>query len=162
MSILFTLKYFLGIDPGRQGGLALIDENKNLLYVEPISLLGKGNDYHKICDMIDHLPEMTMILLELKPGVMEKSASPTTRFGFHCGALFGICIRHNLEIISPKKWKTEFDLTREYKESRDNMKLRSVILAEKIFNRTIKSNEDGLAEALLVAEYGRRHLERKL
>jgi hypothetical protein len=151
------MRYYLGIDPGRKGGIALIDEHKNVIYIEPMPLLGNTYDYDRICTMTDSLPEQTTILLELKPGVMDKSASPNTSFGFHCGALYGICFRQTLAIISPKTWKTEYDLMRDYKESRENMKLRSVQIAEKLFSRQFKSNEDGMAEALLVAEYGRRH-----
>lgn len=151
------LKYYFGIDPGRKGGLALIDENKNLLYIEPMPLLGKGYDYCRIQTMIDNLPAQTTILLELKPGVQERSASPTTSFGFHCGVLYGLCLKANTQIISPKTWKKEFDVARNYKEKRDEMKLRSVQMAEHLFHREFKSTEDGLAEALLLAEYGRRN-----
>jgi len=150
------LHYYLGIDPGRKGGFALIDEHKNLLYVEPMPMLDKGYNYLLIINMIEKLSEQTTILLELKPGVMEHSASPTTSFGFHCGALYGICLKYKLQIVSPKSWKTEFDVTRNYKESRKDMKLRSVQMAEKLFNMKFKTTEDGLAEALLLAEYGRR------
>lgn len=150
------MHYYLGIDPGRKGGFALIDEHKNLLYVEPMPMLEKGYNYLLIINMIEKLPEQTTILLELKPGVMEHSASPTTSFGFHCGALYGICLKFHLQIVSPKSWKTEFDVTRNYKESRKDMKLRSVQMAEKLFNMKFKTTEDGLAEALLLAEYGRR------
>jgi len=150
------MHFYLGIDPGRRGGLALIDEHKNLIYIEPMPLLSDGYNYILIYEMIEKLPDNTTILLELKPGVMDKSASPTTSFGFHCGALYGICINHNTHIISPKTWKTEFEVFRNYKETRPDMKLRSIHAAEKVFNRTFKKNEDGMAEALLIAEYGRR------
>jgi len=151
------MHYYLGIDPGRRGGLALIDEHKNLIYIEPMPLLSNGYNYELLFKMIEKLPENTVIILELKPGVMEKSASPTTSFGFHCGALYGICINHNPVIVSPKTWKNEFDVFRNYKETRHDMKLRSIHEAEKLFKKTFKKNEDGLAEALLLAEYGRRH-----
>ncbi|MFO7659928.1 MAG: hypothetical protein R6V77_03355 [Candidatus Cloacimonadaceae bacterium] len=151
------MQYYLGIDPGRKGGFALIDEYKNLIYIEPMPLLEKGYNYPLMVSMIEKLPDTTNIILELKPGVMEQSASPTTSFGFHCGALYGICLKHRLQIVSPKSWKAEFDVNRNYKESRQDMKLRSVQMAEKLFNLKFKSTEDGLAEALLLAEYGRRH-----
>lgn len=150
------MHYYFGIDPGRRGGLALIDEHKNLIYIEPMPLLNDGYNYELICRMIDNLPEDTTIILELKPGVMEKSASPTTSFGFHCGALYGICIKRNPQIISPKVWKNEFDVFRNYKETRHDMKMRSIHEAEKLFKMTFNKNNDGLAEALLLAEYGRR------
>ncbi len=150
------MHYYLGIDPGRRGGLALIDEHKNLIYIEPMPLLNSGYNYDLIVNMIEKLPETTTIVLELKPGVMEKSASPTTSFGFHCGAIFGICIKYNPQIVSPKTWKNEFDVFRNYKETRHDMKLRSIHEAEKLFKRIFKKNEDGMAEALLLAEYGRR------
>lgn len=149
--------YYLGIDPGRKGGIALIDEHKNLIYKEPMPLLDNGYNYEMICSFIDKLPEDTIIIIELKPGVMNKSASPTTSFGFHCGTLYGICFKHNPVIVSPKLWKKEFSIFRNYKETRQDMKLRSINAAEKIFNITFKKNEDGIAEALLLAEYGRRN-----
>lgn len=151
------MHYFFGIDPGRKGGLALIDEHKNLIYIEPMPSLGNGYNYDLIQSLIEKLPPNTTIIMELKPGVMENSASPTTSFGFHCGALFGLCFKNNPIIISPKVWKTEFNVFRNYKETRENMKLRSIQAAEHVFKLTFKKNQDGLAEALLLAEYGRRH-----
>jgi hypothetical protein len=151
------MQYFLGIDPGRKGGIALIDEHKNLIYFEPMPCLGDGYNYELISSMIDKLPDNTVIILELKPGVMEKSASPTTSFGFHCGTIYGLCYRLNPIIVSPKTWKTEFSVFRNYKETREDMKLRSIHAAEQLFKLTFKKNQDGVAEALLLAEYGRRH-----
>ncbi len=150
-------KYYLGIDPGRKGGLALIDEHRNLILAEPMPLLGKGYDYNQLQCMIERLPENSVIIIELKPGVMEKSASPTTSFGFHCGVIYGICLKYRPIIISPNSWKAEYDLKRDYQETRSNMKLRSVKTAEQIFGIRIKTTEDGIAEALLIAEYGRRN-----
>jgi len=144
------MHYYLGIDPGRKGGLALIDEFKNLQYVEPMPALDKGYNYEKIISLIDDLPDNTTILLELKPGVNEHSASHTTSFGFHCGTLYGICLKKHLVIVSPKMWKHEYDVFRNYKESRHDMKLRSIQAAEKYFNMKFKKNEDGMAEALLI------------
>ncbi len=151
------MDYFLGIDPGRKGGMALIDEHRNLIYVEPMPFLGSGYDYERIAGMISHLPPRTGILLELKPGVMETSASPTSSLTFHCGVLYGLCLGQQTEVVSPKAWKTEFNLTRNYKESRHDMKLRTLKMAEHLFKKSLKTTEDGLAEALLLAEYGRRH-----
>lgn len=150
------MHYYFGIDPGRRGGLALIDEHKNMIYIESMPLLRDGYNYQQIYRMIENLPENTTIILELKPGVMDKSASPTTSFGFHCGALYGICINRKTIIVSPKTWKNEFDVFRNYKETRHDMKQRSIHEAEKLFKMTFNKNNDGLAEALLLAEYGRR------
>ena len=151
------MQYYLGIDPGRKGGLALIDEYKNLIYYEAMPMLKSGYNYERIYEMIDTLPETTKIIMELKQGVMDKSASPTTSFAFHCGVLLGLCYKRKPVIISPKIWKKEFEITREYKEARSDMKLRSIKAAEKQFRINLKKNEDGLAEALLLAEYGRKH-----
>jgi hypothetical protein len=157
LSKLSELKYYFGIDPGRKGGLALLDEHKNLIYSEPMPLLTNGYNYLLIKTKIEKLPPNTTILLELKPGVMEKSASPTTSFGFHCGVLYGLCLNYKTEIVSPRTWKDEFDINRNYNEKRSAMKLRSIHTAEHIFNLKFKATEDGVAEALLLAEYGRRH-----
>lgn len=84
------------------GGFALLDEHRNLIYLEQMPLLAKGYNYKLVYQMIHKLPQKTTILLELKPGVCEKSASPPTSFGFHCGVLYGLCFNNNLIIIAPK------------------------------------------------------------
>jgi hypothetical protein len=151
------MQYYLGIDPGRKGGLALIDEFRNLKYYQLMPYKKTGYDYGQIEELIVNLPEKTTVVIELKPGTMNKSASPTTSFGFHCGVLYGLFFCHHPVIVSPKEWKKEFEVFRHYKESRQDMKLRSIHAAEQIFKLSFKSTQDGPAEALLLAEYGRRH-----
>ena len=76
-------------------------------------------------------------------------------YGFILGALesFGF----SYELVTPKKWKKEFGVTADKNTSIEVCKR---LFPEANLKRTerCKKDHDGMAEALLMAEYARRHM----
>lgn len=144
---------FIGIDPGKNGGIAFIDHE---------------------CDIVDTLPYNEKNLIDLcrvsdsgraicclekvaaRPG---QGVVSMFNFGQNVGYIKGVLesFRIPYQEITPQKWKKEFGLNSD--------KAASVDVCRKLFPdvnllATPKSKKphDGMAEALLMAEYARRKL----
>lgn len=146
---------FVGVDPGRNGGFAAIVGHEILVmawddkeFVKAMAA-SVGNDYNYVTAFVEKVSAMP------KQGVTSmfnfgKSA------GFIEGVLAGLAIPYQL--ITPKTWKKEFGLGSD--------KAESIKVCERLFPnislfRTdkCKKKHDGMAEALLIAEYCRRRTQ---
>ena len=80
-------------------------------------------------------------------------------FGQNFGFIQGVLKAYEIpfELVPPQKWKKEFSVTSD--------KNTSIEVAKRLFpgvnlkaTEKCKKDHDGMAEALLMAEYARRHL----
>jgi hypothetical protein len=141
----------IGIDPGQSGAIAIIanDGSVNLahydksLYID--SLMAAMLDAKVMC-VVEHVGAM--------PG---QGVSSTFKFGVNFGWIQGALdtIGVPYELVRPQKWKKMFSCTSD--------KNTSIAVAKRLFphvslKRTPRcvKDDDGLAEALLMAEYARR------
>lgn len=149
---------YIGIDPGKNGGIAIIDDNfKYCNYVYPFSeetLVDKLNAfiYDDVC----------FCIVEQVHAMPKQGLSSTFNFGRNYGFIQGVLKTYRIpfELVSPQKWKKEFSCTSD--------KNTSIEVCKRLFpNANLKASErckkdhDGMAEALLMAEYGRRHYHDK-
>ena len=151
---------YIGVDPGKNGGIACISDDKNSCEAFPysddvlINYLGfvytQGWQGSVIC-YLEHVHAMP------KQGV-----SSTFKFGVNFGFIQGVLKAYGIpyELVPPQKWKKEFSVTSD--------KNTSIEVAKRLFPQVnlkatarCKKDHDGIAEALLIAEYGRRHYGRK-
>ena len=132
---------FIGIDPGKSGGIALIDTEENIAITAPYSD-----------------KELIDLLKEASPG---RSRQEVVCCLEKVGAMPGQGVVSMFSIpyqeITPQKWKREFGLTSD--------KAKSAEVCRKLFpdvsllaTPRCKKPHDGMAEALLMAEYARRKL----
>lgn len=142
----------IGIDPGKKGALAVIREDGTVdifpynerVYVEQ---LFKASAEKSVC-CLEHVGAM--------PGQGVTSMfSFGANFGFIQGALTAFNIPY--ELVRPQKWKKEFSITSD--------KNTSVEVCKRLFPGVVllptsrcTKESDGMAEALLMAEYARRKL----
>lgn len=150
---------YIGIDPGKDGGFAIIFEQEPRIIVRPWDEK----------DFIDHMTEVSQTIsmngyrastcLEKVAAMPGQGVSSMFTFGKSVGFIEGVL--QTLEIpyqpIVPRKWKAEFSLTKD--------KGKSVEVASKLFPHVdllrsprCRKPSDGMAEALLMAEYARRKL----
>ena len=146
---------YIGVDPGKNGGIAIIDSDGAIAFPFSeerllIELDGIAQEYECIC-YLEHVHAMP------KQGV-----SSTFNFGMNFGFIQGVLKAYEIpyELVTPQKWKKEFSCTSD--------KNTSIEVCKRLFpNVNLKATErcrkdhDGLAEALLIAEYGRRHYNGK-
>lgn len=167
-------KYFLGIDPGKQGALVVIDENSKV--VEMLGMPLVGNEYDKKT-IVGFLKSYDFVHIGLEnPSIIVSVSKSSVASLFKCvgmfeGFLMGLGISHSL--VSPKVWQSEVwqnikkqtKLTSDGKKKTDT-KATSTLAANNLFASTdfkvtnklsvSKNYNDGMIDAALIAEYVRR------
>lgn len=144
--------YFIGIDPGKSGALAVIDDEGDVWNTETFS----ENGYASILSEMSNVGIVKVVLEHV--GAMPGQGSVSMfNFGANFGFIKGLLAANNLpyELVRPQKWKRMFSCTSD--------KNTSVDVAHRLFpnvdlRRTTRCSKphDGIAEALLMAEYCRR------
>lgn len=163
---------YVGIDPGKKGGIAVLDaEHINVRQLVKMPADESPEDLHNLLRaLVDDKDTGVKVVIErpiLKPHFVNKQCSKCKAFIktavlqqgimtslISYGIILGFLLASGIpfEEIESAKWKKAFKL--------DKDKSRSIKLAKQLFPseiQNIKSN-DGLAEALLIAEYGRRNM----
>jgi len=162
-------KIYIGIDPGKQGFIAILhDDDSGFLEELPFKPVPNGSRNET---RIDGRKFRKMIPSIRSTVILEKTQSygvrPHTMFdmGQTRGIIVGIlddCMMPLIE-VTPQQWKKHFGLPQgrepgETKaEARKRAKKASIALAKKMFPRFAKQigENDNKAEALLLARYGK-------
>lgn len=148
---------FVGIDPGLTGGIGIIDTDNNTAVayrytpdklIEVLQTLVNKDNAHFTVEQVHAMP---------KQGV-----SSTFTFGTGYGMILGILRANGIipQDAEPSVWKRKLRVTAD--------KQTSIHRAMKLFPNTsllptprCRVPSDGLAEALLIAEYGRLTYKQK-
>lgn len=148
---------FIGIDPGKSGGIACIDTRNGGFYAMPYS----DKDLLDMCQetIQNGASEHIMCCLEKVGARPGQGVVSMFSFGQSVGYIKGVleAFRIPYQEITPQKWKKEFGLNSD--------KAASAEVCRKLFPEVsllatpkCKKPHDGMAEALLMAEYARRKL----
>lgn len=142
---------YIGIDPGKSGAMAVIDRATTILV--PFS----EEDY---INSLKLLPaQLTRACLEHVSAMPKQGVTSMFNFGQNFGYIMGLLEAFGVsyELVRPQKWKKEFGITGD--------KNSSIEVCKRLFpgvdlRRTdrCRKDDDGMAEALLMAEYARRRL----
>lgn len=144
---------YIGIDPGTSGALAMISESRAAkvipwspeAYRDALAGVSLANEYAIAC-------------LEKVGAMPGQGVTGMFNFGKNYGHIIGLLEANGIpyELVTPKKWQKEFGVTD---------KNSSIEVCKRLFpgvdlRRTerCRKDDDGLAEALLMAEYARRRL----
>lgn len=158
--------YILGIDPGFSGGIALVHITGKLEWAEALPTICKTfGDKNRVELDIKSIAEFFIFLDPIpspKVFIENVTASPQMgvtsafRFGEGFGVLVGILAAYKFEVtrVHPSAWKPAMNLSAKKQDS--------LLMASKLWPKfdhiwKLKKN-DGLAEAALIAEFGRRSL----
>ena len=154
-------RIYIGIDPGKDGALAIIWPNTDAIkgridiipfceeeYAGRLRAVGQfGSTWKSIC------------CLEKVGAMPKQGVTSCFNFGDNFGFIRGLLTAYSIpyELVRPQKWKKEYSLTADKKAS--------ITVCKRLFpdvslRRTdkCKTDHDGMAEALLMAEYARRKL----
>ena len=147
---------FIGIDPGKKGGIAYIDTQDNASITIPYS----DTALIDLCRAASNDWNNEIVCCLEKVGAMPgQGVVSMFNFGQSVGYIKGVLesFRIPYQEITPQKWKREFGLTSD--------KAASAEVCRKLFpdidllaTPRSKKPHDGMAEALLMAEYARRKL----
>lgn len=142
---------YIGIDPGASGGIGIIDTDG---YTEAIpyseeELLKTTSTYPNAKVMVERVHAM--------PG---QGVTSMFNFGKSFGYILGVleAMMISYELVDPIKWKREFSVTAK-KDSSITCCRRLFPTVELRRNQKCRKDHDGMAEALLIAEYARRRMQ---
>lgn len=163
--------YVLGLDPGKQGGIALV--GKKRVYELHMTPLNKSGEYD--------IPAMSALLSEGRMtssntvAVIERQAARPiqgVKAAFNMGYGFGIwetlLLVHGIpfEVVKPQEWQKEM-FKGLSKGEKKNTKSASAQIAQRLFPKTdfkrssrCKNLHDGYTDATCIAVYGRRKIWR--
>ena len=146
---------FIGIDPGKSGGIAYVDTEQGFAGTEPYS----DKALIDLCSQASHGRQEVICCLEKVGAMPGQGVVSMFSFGQSVGYIKGVleAFRIPYQEITPQKWKREFGLTSD--------KAKSAEVCGRLFpdvsllaTPRCKKAHDGMAEALLMAEYARRKL----
>lgn len=152
----------LGVDPGREGALALIGETVKTV---PLKILDGRLDLHWLAAWLRFHPEIKMVGLEEVHAVFGSSAGATFSFGWGLGAIQGVLSTLHLpyRLIPPKVWQKTLGITHEPKTPPKLRKEKNLAVCKKLFpavnllaTERSKVPHMGIVDALLISEYTRR------
>lgn len=108
--------YFIGVDPGFTGGLALLSADGLIARVWPMPTTGKRNhrklDLGYLTGIIRTFPPNSQVGLEWPQGLPGDSPQSMMRFGVQVGQIDALLYAHEFlpEHISPSVWKGRLGL----------------------------------------------------
>jgi crossover junction endodeoxyribonuclease RuvC len=153
----------LGIDPGLTGGVALLrsvvdSEPLAETWATPVIKIDKKNKLN--------VPAMVTIVMDAKPdhcfieqvtAMPKQGVSSTFAFGMGYGIWLGILgtLQIPYTMVHSSRWKPAMGL-------RGQPKSASLLMVSQLFPSVSlpRAKDEGQAEALLIAEYGRRSMAR--
>lgn len=142
---------YMGIDPGKDGALAVIYESGAV--VIPFDERDYVNSIHAL---EGHGARCCLERVGAMPG---QGVTSMFKFGENFGFIRGLLQANGVpyELVTPQKWKKEFGVTRD--------KNSAIAVCRRLFpevsllrTERCKKPHDGMAEALLMAEYARRRM----
>ena len=143
---------YVGIDPGKSGGYAILkDETIETHPWDNVSFV----------EAMKQLDSVSTIACVEKVGAMPgQGVTSMFHFGESAGFIHGVLTALGIpfQLIPPQKWKKEFSLGSD--------KNQSISACQSLFpgvsllpTDRCRKPSDGMAEALLMAEYARRNLQ---
>tara|TARA_Y100000114_G_C11753034_1_gene325417 strand:+ start:800 stop:1309 length:510 start_codon:yes stop_codon:yes gene_type:complete len=158
----------IGIDPGLSGGVAILDMDGAVRSVSltPTISVGKTKRDYDIQEMQRLLSggDVLWAFIESQSARPGQGVSSTFKTGYGYGiwlALITSC-EISLNVVSPRTWTSKM-LSGVPGDGKD----RNILAAKRLFPKTdLRKSErarkphDGIADALLIAEYGRRQIGR--
>lgn len=145
--------FYIGVDPGSKGGLAAIREDGNVCYALPYS----DDNLKMLSEVYNHDSTWIVEQVHAMPG---QGVTSMFNFGRSFGYILGVLEAHEIpyQLVSPQKWQNSLSI-----HSKDE----SVSHAKRLFPKAnlkpterSRKDSDGIADALNLAEYGRRLYKR--
>lgn len=145
----------ISIDVGLNGGIAIFKNIDELVFVSKMPTfnkkVGKKNkrkydiyEFEKIINI--YKPKMAVI--EAQRAFPGQSAQSVFLLGYGYGVIDGILktMCDDVSYAEPRVWKHFYDIKK-------GNKLKSVLMANELYNLDLKKSYDGIAEAILIGRW---------
>ena len=151
---------FVGIDPGRSGGIATMCGNHVVCMKLDTNAVTEAdiasflrNQCHRIVALVEHVGANR----KASEGERAQGASGMFSFGQNYGFIRGVLAAHVIarSFVRPQKWQPEFGLSKREGETPTQKKNRHKAKAQELFPGMTVTLWN--CDALLLANYCRRH-----
>jgi len=154
--------YFAGIDHGKSGGFCILfPDGKAVSYPTPMKKAAGGNKYdtkgmfHLLCMLhkMRSIGGTIRVFIELQQGRPDTSKWSTQIIGEGFGRWLALIelLEISVEVINPSAWKPHYMPPKA-------AKVASVMASNIMYATDLKNSQDGQAEAVLIADYGKRRV----
>lgn len=152
---------WIGVDPGQTGGLALIAANGDLLDVQQMPAIDNEVSGLLLSALLHDWQDMSQdacrVVIEQVHSMPGQGVSSVFKFGKNFGVALGVVQAMGLpmERVTPQAWKKMFVLIG---KDKDASRGKATELFPSMAARWQRKKDNGLSDAVLIAEYGRRTL----
>ena len=148
------VKHYLGVDPGKEGGLCILRSDGT-----PLEYTRMPDGKARIAFWIINAKftyQNLIIATELAQAMPKQGVTSCFRYGQHFAVFEDAAIHLKIPYheVRPTIWKKAFGLTSNKKDSISAC--RSIFPTVELIPAGCRNEHDGIAEALLVAEWARR------
>ena len=150
----------IGIDPGLNGAIAVLQDNKvKEIFDVPVMPEGKKNKRQlnsaqlvKLLKDIIHDNEEIVVVVENVSAMPGQGVTSMFNFGQTFGAIKGICAALGLPIffVRPAKWKKHFDLIN---SSKDSSRTKAIEMYPSLSDQLSKKKDVNKSDAILIARF---------
>lgn len=155
------MSLFVGIDPGLSGALAFRSDEEMEVLSMPTLTITKAKGTRRILDLtalaniIDDKTKnaaRVSVFIERVSAMPKQGVASMFSFGESYGAIKGIVAAHFLPmtLVTPVTWKAKLKVS----SNKDDARYRASQLMPRFAHLWARRNDDGLAEAALIAFYG--------
>jgi crossover junction endodeoxyribonuclease RuvC len=146
----------IGIDPGKKGGIAVIDGKGQESLVWPMPLAGKEIDWTRVADLLEwNGPKFAYVeKVHAMPG---QGVTSMFSFGKNFGGLLGVlgALEIPLTLVTPQAWKKKVLAgTSKDKDAAVDFCRRRYPQVNLLATERSRVPHDGMADALCIATYG--------
>lgn len=147
---------YIGIDPGKSGAMAMLEyvgESLQKVSVFPF------NEKMYLTNMADVSGCPSVCCLERVGAMPKQGVNSMFHFGENYGFIQGLLTAYSIpyELVTPQKWKKEFQVTGDKNSSIDVCKRLFPGVSLRKTDRC-RRDDDNMAEALLLACYAKRRM----
>jgi len=142
------MRLYLGVDPGKSGAMALVDETGEL-HTEPMRLKETAHDvWYWLSHTID--PRQCFAMLENVHAMPGQGVSSTFKFGQSFGQCEAFLVAAGIpyELVTPQKWQKALGCRSKGDKNVTKAKAQQLFPGHRVIHAT--------ADAMLIAEYARR------
>lgn len=160
---------YIGIDPGKSGGVAIIQADKLPIIVKavtPMMIAGKDIDLTSMANWIDsntvpdielwERPKHAICFIEKVSAMPKQGVTSMFNFGFSTGALHGIIATLGIPryLVTPQRWKNiVLAGTKKDKDAAIDFCRMSYPNINLLATERSKKPHSGMADALCIASY---------
>lgn len=147
---------YIGIDPGKSGAMAVLYDDWGDNVVVRVIKFDSREYAQTLRDLSGQRVKACLEHVGAMPG---QGVTSMFNFGQNFGYIKGLLEAFQIpyELVRPQKWKKAFGITGDKNSSIEVCK-RLFPFAQLRRTDRCRKDDDGKAEALLMAEYARRHL----